>query len=250
MVSKKTLNELGAIASTPYLKMKFPTLTIEIVTIKANQKQTQQCYAESLKVAPFLPVRESSKPYPTSAGSNQVISVGEESPIRTLVAYKATRRDQDGIFDVDSHDNTIDKGPKPIGELVKLQLRPKLGQCMQLSRDLTSHEYRRITNVLQRNSNLLGIHPSVICHKLAICPQVKPVSQKKRKMGEERRKAVREEVDKLLKAQFIKEVRHSTYLANVIMVKKANGKWRMCIDYIDVNKACPKDAYPISRSTG
>ena len=248
MVSKKTLNELGAIASTPYLKMKFPTLTIEIVTIKANQKQTQQCYAESLKVAPFLPVRESSKPYPTSAGSNQVISVGEESPIRTLVAYKATRRDQDGIFDVDSHDNTIDKGPKPIGELVKLQLRPKLGQCMQLSRDLTSHEYRRITNVLQRNSNLLGIHP--ICHKLAICPQVKPVSQKNKKMGEERRKAVREEVDKLLKAQFIKEVRHSTYLANVIMVKKANGKWRMCIDYIDVNKACPKDAYPMSRSTG
>jgi len=54
---------------------------------------------------------------------------------------------------------------------------------------------------------MLGIHPGIICHKLAIIPQAKPISQKKRKMREERRKAVREEVDKLLHANFIKEVR-------------------------------------------
>lgn len=64
-------------------------------------------------------------------------------------------------------------------------------------------------------------------------------------MGEERCKAAREEVDKLLKAQFIREVRYSTWLANVIMVKKANGKWWMCIDYTDLNKACPKEGYPL-----
>ena len=70
-----------------------------------------------------------------------------------------------------------------------------------------------------------GIHPSIICVKMAICSQAKLVSQKKRKMGEERHKAVKDEVDKLLKAQFIREVRYSTWLANVVMVKKANGKW-------------------------
>ena len=94
-------------------------------------------------------------------------------------------------------------------------------------------------------SHMLGIHPNIICHRLIICPQAKLVSQKKRKMGKEQQKAVREKVDKLLKANFIREVRYSTWLANVVMVKKANGKWRMCIDYTDLNKACPKDAYPL-----
>ena len=63
-----------------------------------------------------------------------------------------------------------------------------------------------------------GIDPSIICHKLAICPLPKPVSQKKRRMREEQRKAVKEEVDKLLKAHFIREVKYFTWLANVVMV--------------------------------
>ena len=55
----------------------------------------------------------------------------------------------------------------------------------------------------------------------------------------------REEVEKFLKAQLIKEVKYSTWLANVIMVKKANGKWHICIDCTNLNKACPKDVYPL-----
>jgi len=70
-----------------------------------------------------------------------------------------------------------------------------------------------------------GIHPNIICHKLAICPQAKSISQKKRKMGEERHKVVKEEVDKLLHANIIREVRYSTWLASIITVKKANDKW-------------------------
>ena len=54
-------------------------------------------------------------------------------------------------FDVDPHDDTVHKGPKPIEELVKLQLRTKPGQCTQLSKDLTSHEYRHIAEVPQKN---------------------------------------------------------------------------------------------------
>ena len=42
-------------------------------------------------------------------------------------------------------------------------------------------------------------------------------------------------------------VLHSTWLANPVVVHKANGKWRLCIDYTDINKACPKDLFPLPR---
>nr|KYP44401.1 Transposon Ty3-I Gag-Pol polyprotein [Cajanus cajan] len=64
-------------------------------------------------------------------------------------------------------------------------------------------------------------------------------------MGTERKLAVETEVAKLLDAGFIREVHYTTWLANVVMVKKSNGKWRMCTDYTSLNKACPKDAYPL-----
>ena len=54
-----------------------------------------------------------------------------------------------------------------------------------------------------------------------------------------------EEVRKLQEASFIREVYYPDWLANVVMVKKASGKWRMCVDFTDLNKACPKDSYPL-----
>ena len=56
-----------------------------------------------------------------------------------------------------------------------------------------------------------------------------------------------EEVDRLLEADFIREVFYPDWLANVVMVKKSNSKWRMCIDFTDLNKACLKDNFPLSR---
>jgi len=64
-------------------------------------------------------------------------------------------------------------------------------------------------------------------------------------LGEEKRITTRVEADKLLQAGFIEEAHYTTWLANVVLVKKPNGKWRMCTDYIDLNKACPKDSYPL-----
>ncbi|RDX64163.1 Retrovirus-related Pol polyprotein from transposon 17.6, partial [Mucuna pruriens] len=72
-----------------------------------------------------------------------------------------------------------------------------------------------------------------ICHRLSI------------ESGEEKRRATREEIKKLLAVGFIREIQYPTWLANVVMVKKANEKWRMCTDYTDLNKACPKDPYPL-----
>lgn len=94
-------------------------------------------------------------------------------------------------------------------------------------------------------ADMSGIHPSVMSHKLSIYKEARPVSQKKRKMGEEKKKVVEGEVNKLREAGFIKEVTYTTWLANLVMVKKATNKWRMCTDYTDLNKACPKDSYPL-----
>jgi len=64
-------------------------------------------------------------------------------------------------------------------------------------------------------------------------------------MGEEKRDVAREETQQLMKVDFIKKARYTTWLADVVMVKKSNGKWRMCVDYTYLNKACPKDSYPL-----
>jgi len=59
--------------------------------------------------------------------------------------------------------------------------------------------------------------------------------------------AIGEEIAKLLVAGFIKEVHHPEWIANPVLVKKKNGKWRICVDYTSLNKACPKDPFPLPR---
>ena len=69
------------------------------------------------------------------------------------------------------------------------------------------------------------IDPSVIVHRLNVNSASSPIRQKKRVFTQERDKAIAEEVRKLLEADFIREVYYPDWLANVVMVKKANGKW-------------------------
>ena len=92
-----------------------------------------------------------------------------------------------------------------------------------------------------------GIDPSVITHRLSVYPSSKPVCQKKRVFAPEQDNTIREEVQKLTTAQFIREVYYPDWLANVVMVNKANGKRTMCVDFTVLNKACPKDSYPLPR---
>ena len=87
------------------------------------------------------------------------------------------------------------------------------------------------------------INPSVITQRLNISPSFKPIKQKRRSFTPERKKAINEEVNKLLQAKAIREVEYPDWLANVVLVKKANDKWRLCIDFTDVNRACPNDSF-------
>ena len=84
-------------------------------------------------------------------------------------------------------------------------------------------------------------------HSLDLDTKVRPVKQRLRRFAQDRKEAIRVEITWLLAAGFIREVTHPDWLANLVLVKKKNGEWRMCVDYTDLNKHCPKDLFPLSR---
>ena len=92
-----------------------------------------------------------------------------------------------------------------------------------------------------------GIDPAVITHRLNVSPSFKTIKQKRRSFASKRQKAINEEVGKLLQENDIREVEYLEWLANVVLVKKENDKWRLCIDFTDINRACPKDSFPVPR---
>ena len=92
---------------------------------------------------------------------------------------------------------------------------------------------------------MLGILRDVAEHALCLIPGSKPAKQHLCRFDDERRRAIGEEIAKLLAAGFIRDVFHSDWLANPVLVRKKIRKWRMCVDYTRLNKACPKDHFPL-----
>ncbi|KAL5785135.1 hypothetical protein ACOSQ2_007527 [Xanthoceras sorbifolium] len=95
------------------------------------------------------------------------------------------------------------------------------------------------------HADMIGISPEVLVHRLQVDPDHPPVKQKRRKFAPERNKVINEEIQKLIDIGSVREVNYPDWLANVVVVKKKNGKWRVCIDFTDLNKACPKDSFPL-----
>nr|AAP51765.2 retrotransposon protein, putative, Ty3-gypsy subclass [Oryza sativa Japonica Group] len=94
----------------------------------------------------------------------------------------------------------------------------------------------------------LGRYPrEVIEHSLHVKEDAKPIKQRLRRFAQDRKDAIKEELTKLLAAGFIKEVLHPDWLADPVLVRKKTGQWRMCIDYTDLNKPCPKDPFGLPR---
>ena len=94
---------------------------------------------------------------------------------------------------------------------------------------------------------MTGIPREVAEHALDVRAGSRPVKQRLCRFDVEKHRAIGEELQKLLAAGFIKEVSHPEWLANPVLVKKKNGKWRMCVDYTGLNKACPKVPFPLPR---
>ena len=94
---------------------------------------------------------------------------------------------------------------------------------------------------------MLGFDRKIIQYCLNVNLECKPVQPKRRIFASKRNKVVTEEVEKLVEANFMKEVFYPDWLANMVMVKKSNDKWRMCVDFTDLNKAYPKDSFSLPR---
>ncbi|XP_016185043.1 uncharacterized protein LOC107626660 [Arachis ipaensis] len=173
----------------------------KIATVHSYHQQARQCYNASLKKISIQPrANQGTKMIHTTT---EVLTLSELDP----------RED-------------FQERPQPIDELQKILLTTKAEQFTYIGRALEGEKRTKLIRVLQDNADLfawtpadmLGIDPNIICHKLSINKTSKPIAQKKRNLGAEKMKAALEETKKLLNTGFIKELRFTTWLSNVVMI--------------------------------
>ncbi|CAL8122675.1 unnamed protein product [Prunus armeniaca] len=154
-------------------------------------------------------------------------------------------------------EGSLEEDWKPEEDVELVPLDPdQLDKKARIGLRLSPDEKVELTTFLQNNkymfawspSDMLGIDPNIICHRLHVNHASNPVVQKRRNFAPERVAIIEAEIDKLLAPGFIEKVSYSEWLANVVLVaKQEKGKWRVCVDYTDLNKAYPKDNFPLPR---
>nr|POF23511.1 transposon ty3-i gag-pol polyprotein [Quercus suber] len=140
-------------------------------------------------------------------------------------------------------------------DLTKVTIRDNPEKFFQVGSELPLPEREELVEFLKKYLDVFAwdayeaprVDPEFICHHLRVNPLVTPKKQPLRRPSKEHAEAVREEVAKLKQVGAIKEVFYPEWLANTVVVKKKNGKWRVCVDFTDLNKACPKDPFPMPK---
>ncbi|XP_071740674.1 uncharacterized protein [Rutidosis leptorrhynchoides] len=150
--------------------------------------------------------------------------------------------------------------PKPLSTVEEqiqsssVLVNPKyLDKRIQIGGDFSDDIKVQLRDILVANmdifawceDDMIGVPQNIAEHKLNANPNLTPMRQKKRPMAPERSECLRLEVDKLVHVNILREVRYQTWVANPILVKNGDGSWRMCVDFKDINKACPKDNFPL-----
>ncbi|GKA41392.1 reverse transcriptase domain-containing protein [Tanacetum coccineum] len=139
-------------------------------------------------------------------------------------------------------------------EKIKVVIHPEYPeQTIAIGSTLTEKGRKELCALLKQNLDIFAWKPADMTgvlrhmaeHRLNVREGCPPVRQKKRGQAPKRNKAIQEEVEKLVDARIMKEVHYHSWLSNPIMVKKHDGSWRMCVDFKDLNKACPQDGYPL-----
>ncbi|XP_071713651.1 uncharacterized protein [Rutidosis leptorrhynchoides] len=130
-----------------------------------------------------------------------------------------------------------------IGSSLSSKTKKKLRKLLQANIDIFAWEYEDMTGI----PRMLSIDGTTFSteHKLNEYKHLELIHQKKRNLANERNEAACKEVEELLQAGIIREAKYPTWVANPVMVKKSDGGWRMCVDFMNINKACPKDCYPL-----
>ncbi|XP_015973157.1 uncharacterized protein LOC107496419 [Arachis duranensis] len=195
-----------------------------LAIVHASHKEARQCYNTGLKAT----IKETIPRIHSVYNSKNIPTLAEMDP------RESSSR------------------PAPTDDLRKVHLG-QADQFTNIGYAFSAETKKNLVDLLKTNADLFagptadmsGIDPNFICLKLAVNPNARPIKQKKQNLGTERRNAAVIKMQKLLDAGFIREIRFSSWLANVVMVRKNSGKWRMCADFTDLNKACPKDSYPL-----
>ena len=133
-------------------------------------------------------------------------------------------------------------------DLEKVVVGDNPEKFFQIGAQMPLLEREQLVDLLKRNVDVFAwdtyeaprVDPNFICHHLNINPSITPRRQLSRRSSKEHVEAVKNEVTKLKQAGAIKEVFYLQWLANTVVVKKKTGKWRVCVDFTDLNKACPK----------
>ncbi|XP_074352910.1 uncharacterized protein LOC141692067 [Apium graveolens] len=220
ILGRTTITALQAITSISHLKMKFPT-DFGVGEMIGDQATARQCYLTN--VSPRKKTDEELE-------VNQVLDID----LRELI------------------DTSTNNSCSPLEETEDIEVfEGNPDKTTRIGKNLSSDLKKEITNLIREFSDIFtwvprdmpGIPEAIARHSLHISRDTRPVRQKQRIFSVGKRAAIDQEVDRLLDAGFIEPVQFPTWISNVVLVKKSNGKWRMCIDYSDVSRACPKDFY-------
>ncbi|RVW71792.1 Transposon Ty3-I Gag-Pol polyprotein [Vitis vinifera] len=144
------------------------------------------------------------------------------------------------IYDVDDVGDTDDPlGDQPreirIGSSLSPDERSRLIDLLRSYLDVFAWSYE----------DMPGLDPTIVQHHLPILPHARPVKQKLRRLHPRWSLQVKEEIQKQLSVGFLSVVEYPEWLANVVPVPKKDGKVRVCVDFRDLNKASPKDDFPL-----
>ena len=138
-------------------------------------------------------------------------------------------------------------------DLEKVVIGDDPKRFFQIGAQIPLLEKEQLVNLLRKNVDVFtwdayeapGLDPKFICHHLNVNPSITPKRQPPWRPSKEHVEAVKSGVTKLKQAKAIKEVFYPQWLANTVVVKKKTGKWRACVDFTDLNRACPKDSFPM-----
>ncbi|KAL0404056.1 UNVERIFIED_CONTAM: Transposon Ty3-G Gag-Pol polyprotein [Sesamum radiatum] len=218
-----------AIISTYHMKIKFP-VDGGVCEAQTEVLQARKCYVEAIKRGKKILEETSGEKNSNKKGNDSTprIELKEEDlvtvqPMEELLTVELIPGDPDKITKV--------------GSKMKEDVREQVISCLRKNKDIFAWAPQ----------DLEGIDPGVITHHLNLDPTIRPIKQKKRHFEPEKDKIIPGEVDKLLAAGHIREIQFLEWLSNVVLVPKPGEKWRMCIDFRDLNKACPKDYHPLPR---